>query len=93
MRSSQLTLASVNHVLLIPTVRTEWWRRFSQPRQRISIDVRIDFTELISSAFSRRPRFRCYSAPKAHQENLENCAKLLETLGGEVAEWFKAPVC
>jgi hypothetical protein len=35
----------------------------------------------------------CYSAPKAHQENLENWAKLLETLGGEVAEWFKGPVC
>jgi hypothetical protein len=30
---------------------------------------------------------------KSAAGELENRAKLLETLAGEVAEWFKAPVC
>ena len=37
--------------------------------------------------------FASYSAPKAYQENPENCAKLLKANAGEVAEWLNAAVC
>ena len=34
-----------------------------------------------------------HSAPKGDQGNLGNCAKLLKTRRGEVAEWLNAAVC
>jgi hypothetical protein len=42
---------------------------------------------------SREAHFRSYSAPKAHQANFENCAKLLKPNRGEVAERLNAAVC
>jgi len=49
---------------------------FQHGEQKIPRKARIDFAGLIPSAFSWRPRFRGYSAPS----QLENCAKVLETL-------------
>ena len=42
---------------------------------------------------SSSAHFRSYSAPKAYQANSENCAKLLKTHRGEVAERLNAAVC
>ena|SRR6266446_5949363 len=69
------------------------WRRFSQPLSKTPKKIRIDFTGLISSSYSRSPGLRSYSAPTTHQVNLRICAKLLTTLSGEVAERLNAAVC
>ena len=48
---------------------------------------------ILKDLFSRRARFRSYSAPKTHQGNFRICAKLLKANRGEVAERLNAAVC
>ena len=71
----------------------ETWRRFSQPLTQVPFNSGIDFARLTPSKVPRYTRVGSYSAPKAYQSSLENCAKLLKPLGGEVAEWLNAAVC
>ena len=66
---------------------------FANRQVQSSVGAAIDFAGLTPPTFSRSTHFRSYSAPKAHQANFENCAKLLKTHRGEVPEWFNGSVC
>jgi hypothetical protein len=69
------------------------WQRFSTLRAPFGPKVRIHFAEVTRFGFHRTIGFLALGFSKSAAGKLANCAKLLEILGGEVAEWFKAPVC